>query len=134
MSLFTKTSLPENGGNTTTIISQGCQLNGELNLNCNIQIDGLLNGDIHTERTVIVTQTGQVKGDIYADCIIIRGLAEGHFYANHIEILQSGQAYGIVRCDDLSIEKGGRFVGETHLSNQKDIAVLQAPLRQGSAS
>lgn len=134
MSLFNKTPLPENGGNTTTIISQGCQLNGELNLNCNIQIDGLLQGDVRTERTVIITQTGQIQGDIYADCIIIKGLVEGHFYANHMEILQSGQAYGTIHCDDLSIEKGGRFVGETQLSNQKDIAALQPPLRQGSGS
>lgn len=54
-----------------------------------------------------------MKGDINADKVIINGLFEGKIVANSIEVLTSGKALGLMQTDNLCIERGGSFVGET---------------------
>ena len=54
-----------------------------------------------------------MKGEISANKVIINGLFEGKITAQHIEILTSGKAQGTIQTDNLCIERGGCFVGET---------------------
>lgn len=115
MSLFSKApaQVTHTQNRSATVISQGCNITGQLQLDCDIQIDGTVTGNIRTDRTVSISQTGYVNGDIFATKLIIKGKAEGAFYAAHVEILQAGDVQGVIHSDDLSIEQGGRFVGET---------------------
>ncbi len=54
-----------------------------------------------------------MKGEISANKVIINGLFEGRIVAQSIEILTAGKAQGIMQTDNLCIERGGCFVGET---------------------
>ncbi len=54
-----------------------------------------------------------MKGNICAKRVLVSGLIEGECAANGIEILSNGTVKGIIYSSDLSIEKGGHFVGET---------------------
>lgn len=132
MSLFSKATTPvTNTPNrpSATMISQGCKITGQLDLDCDILIDGTVTGNIRTERTATINQSGHVTGDIFATKLIIKGKAEGTFYATYVEILQAGYVQGVIHSDDLSIEQGGRFVGETRPFKQtaeSDITPLLA--------
>lgn len=78
-----------------------------------MQIDGYVEGKIISEKTLIISASGRVKGEIIAEKVIINGLFDGECYANAVEILQQGKAHGTIHCDDLSIERGGSFLGNT---------------------
>lgn len=54
-----------------------------------------------------------MKGEINADKVIINGLFEGKIIAKSIEVLAAGKAQGTMQTDNLCIERGGSFVGET---------------------
>lgn len=117
-----------------TLISQGCELEGELILDCHMQIDGQLLGQIRCSHSVTVSQPGRIKGKIYADHIIIKGRAEGEFYADRVEILQSGLVSGTIYSDNLSIEQGGRFIGEIHAADsQKELRLKDKPAAVGNS-
>ncbi len=62
---------------------------------------------------MIVAESGRVKGDIFAKQLIVNGIVEGNCRAEHIQILANGRVKGKVWSNNLSIEPGGKFFGET---------------------
>lgn len=105
------------GTKHATLLSEGCELQGDLMLDCNMQIDGQLQGNIRSSHAVTISQPGRVQGKVYARHLIIKGRAEGEFYAEQVEILQSGVLNGTIYSDNLSIEPGGRFTGEVQTAD-----------------
>ncbi|GHG65255.1 hypothetical protein GCM10010919_12460 [Alishewanella longhuensis] len=97
----------------TTVIAEGCILHGSCRVSSDLQIDGELEGDVECNSTVIISSSGQMKGEISADKVIINGQFEGKITANNIEVLAAGKAHGVMQTDHLCIERGGSFVGET---------------------
>lgn len=108
----------------TTVIAEGCILNGRCRVNSDIQVDGKLDGEIDCCSTVIISSSGKVNGELRADKVIINGLFEGLIYANTIEILAQGKAQGVVHTDNLCIERGGSFLGETHAAQSQRQSLL----------
>lgn len=89
-----------------------------------MQIDGELDGEIDCCSTVIISSSGKVNGELRAEKVIINGLFEGIIYANTIEILAQGKAQGVVHTDNLCIERGGSFLGETHSAQSQQQSLL----------
>ncbi|MGF1759806.1 polymer-forming cytoskeletal protein [Photobacterium sagamiensis] len=91
-----------------------------------MQVDGYVEGKIRTEQTLVISTKGRVKGEIIANHVVINGLYDGTCYANTIEILQEGKASGTIYCDDLSIERGGSFLGETHPTSKETVIAINS--------
>ena len=89
-----------------------------------MQIDGYVEGKIVSEKTLIISISGRVKGEVTADKVIINGLFDGECYANSVEILPQGKAHGVIHCDDLSIERGGSFLGKTLPNSDEQVISL----------
>ncbi|WP_246201166.1 bactofilin family protein [Vibrio ziniensis] len=79
-----------------------------------MQVDGAVEGEIHVNKTLIISESGRASGEIFAKHIVINGEFEGICHATKIEILRRGKVTGTIYSDDLSIEQGGRFNGVTH--------------------
>lgn len=108
----------------TTVVAQGCTVNGSLRLSCDMQVDGYVEGKIVSEKTLVISGTGRIKGELTADKVIINGLFEGDCFANSVEILPQGKAHGVIHCDDLSIERGGSFIGKTMPTSTEQVISL----------
>ncbi|WP_366914889.1 polymer-forming cytoskeletal protein [Alkalimonas sp.] len=106
-------------------MAQGSSFHGSFRLTCDIHVDGYMEGKINTEKTLIISRSGRVKGEIIADKVIINGLFEGECYANHVEILPHGKAQGTIHSDELSIERGGHFIGESQPTTEDQVVKLQ---------
>lgn len=76
------------------------------------------------DRSLIISASGRIKGEITADKVIINGLFDGDCYANSVEILPQGKAHGVIHCDDLSIERGGSFLGKTMPTSSDQVISL----------
>ena len=124
MGLFSKHAGNQGKHTVTTVIAQGCKVNGHIRLSGDIQVDGYVEGKIVCDRSLIVSASGRVKGEVTADKIIINGLFDGECYANSVEILPQGKAHGVIHCDELSIERGGSFLGKTLPTSTDDVVSL----------
>ncbi len=63
---------------------------------------------------VVISHEGCVKGEIYAEKIVVNGVVNGSCYANAVEILEKGKITGSAFSDNLSIDRGGLFFGDIH--------------------
>ena len=124
MGFFSKHAGNEGKHSVTTVIAQGCSVNGNIRLSGDIQVDGYVEGKIVCDRSLIISASGRIKGEVTADKIIINGLFDGECFANSVEILPQGKAHGTIHCDDLSIERGGSFLGKTLPTSSEDVVSL----------
>jgi cytoskeletal protein CcmA (bactofilin family) len=103
---------------------------GKLTFSGAVRIDGLFKGEIFTEGTLIVGETGVVKADVHASLIIIKGEVYGNiFAANKIEMLAPSKVFGNIQAPTIAMEEGALFRGNCHMKEEsrkagKKVAVL----------
>ncbi|MFZ5179104.1 bactofilin family protein [Enterobacter kobei] len=96
-------------------IAQGSHLSGQLEAEGNIVTEGSVEGNITATHQVRVDTGGVVTGDIRAAHIIINGLVTGRCYADAVSLLGQGRIEGDVFTGELSVERGGVFIGQSCL-------------------
>lgn len=96
-------------------IAQGSHLCGVIEAEGNIVTEGSVEGNITATHQVRVDTGGVVTGDIRAAHIIINGLVTGRCYADAVTLLGQGRIEGDVFTDELSVERGGVFIGQSSL-------------------
>ncbi len=107
----TPEAIPTNSN--TTIITAGAKLKGELELSCNLYVDGELDGTIQSTKEVNIGKNGSVKGTINTDKLIVKGYMEGSINANRVEIKAAGHVRGEICSAELIIESKGVFEGKS---------------------
>ncbi|MCG2836392.1 polymer-forming cytoskeletal protein [Photobacterium sp. WH77] len=136
MGLFSKSAGSTSKHSTATIIAQGCSFKGDIELSGNIQVDGYIEGRIRTEQTLSISATGRVSGEIFASKVVINGLHEGACHADSIEILEKGKAKGVIYTNDICIERGGCFHGQTYPADKEKVVTInkEEPVKAAEAS
>ncbi|MFP4686728.1 MAG: polymer-forming cytoskeletal protein [bacterium] len=90
-----------------TIISAGTKLNGVLDTDESIRIDGSYDGTINCRETLIIGPSADIEADIITDVAIIGGKVSGNITAHSkIEIRNSGEIFGDLTAPVLQIERG----------------------------
>ncbi|MGR5238325.1 bactofilin family protein [Vibrio alfacsensis] len=117
----------------STLIAKGCAVSGELKVENDIHIDGILNGQLHVEGTLVVAESGRVKGDIFAKQLIVNGIIDGNCHAEHIQVLEKGRVSGKIWSNNLSIEPGGKFFGEAAELPDKEVVTLKSKDKKTAA-
>ncbi len=91
MGIFSKNSGTKSRSAAATLIAKGCTISGKLKLESDIQVDGIVDGQVHVEGSLVVAESGRVKGEIFAKQLIVNGIVEGNCHAEHIQILANGR-------------------------------------------
>ena len=118
MGIFSGQSRVKSQSSTTTLIAEGCTINGRLKVENQLQIDGYVEGKIEAANRLKISESGNVLGEITTEHLIINGHFEGTCHATNIEILRCGNVSGTIYSDNLSIEPGGKFTGITNPSEK----------------
>ncbi|WP_341504162.1 polymer-forming cytoskeletal protein [Gallaecimonas sp. GXIMD4217] len=103
-------------------------MDGELNITCNLHIDGNIKGTVGADKSVRIGSDGQVTGQLKAVDLTVAGKVEGTIEAKVVEILESGIVEGSIHCEELIIAKGGRFLGESKPLSQQ--AAKVTPIKE----
>jgi len=93
-----------------------------MNLECNLNIDGYLKGNISSTGGVTIGQSGRIEGTLVSERLIVSGLIKGEIECNSLEVLSGGRVEGNLLTANLIIEDGGIFEG---ISKRKDNGVLE---------
>ena len=74
-------------GNLTAFIDQGSEFEGKLSFKDTVRIDGTFSGEISSDNTLIVGESGQIMATIRSVCVVVSGLVEGNILASEQVIL-----------------------------------------------
>jgi len=87
-------------------------LEGNISGGGEIQIDGVIKGDVRVEH-VTVGENGQVDGGIYAEAVEVRGKVSGSITAKQVRLLGSCHVEGDITHEQLAMETGAYFQGRS---------------------
>jgi len=93
-----------------SIISADLKIVGDLSSDGEVQIDGIVNGDIRT-KSLLVGETANIKGEIVADSVFIHGSVSGQIRAKDVTLAKSAHMVGDILHENLSIETGAFLEG-----------------------
>ncbi len=81
---------------SASIITPGTSIKGEIRCDGNILINGEFEGDIISQSEVVVGKSGNVKGHIQAQKLLVSGVFVGDYLGEIIDIMPYGKVYGDV--------------------------------------
>ncbi len=105
-----------------SIISRNLRIVGNLESDGDIQVDGVIEGDIKSQRLTISEQA-TVRGAIEADDVTIAGSVTGQIRAKTVSLLKDARVVADIVQERLSIEAGAFFEGNTrHLTKDEPLS------------
>ena len=94
--------------------------NGSLNFEGTVRIDGKFEGQVITEDTLIIGETGHLKAEISAGTVVCMGRVEGTVMASKkIEIHSTSKVVGNVKSPAIYIELGGVLDGSCDMTGKE---------------
>ena len=124
-----KTDMKKNGTEIKAYMGEDTIFNGLLNFTGTVRIDGKFEGQVITEDTLIIGETGHLTAEISAGTVVCMGYVEGTVIASQkIEIHSTSKVVGNIKSPALHIELGGMFDGTCDMSGKetKIIPLVQA--------
>ena len=119
-------------------ISQGIKIRGEVTGTEDLFVDGLVEGKLNLTANSCLTvgPNGNVKADLIAREIIVRGKVEGKVTArDKLRIGSTGQIDGEVQTDRLAIEDGALLRGKVEAGKRTGISAdAKAAAATGNSS
>ena len=121
-----------------SIISADLRIIGDIFSDGDIQIEGIVEGDVRT-RAIVVGDHALVKGTIHCDEARIRGSVEGAIFARSVQLAQNSRVSGDVVHEQLAIDAGAyidgrcKRVDDINEGGTPEIKAIEGP-KGGSAS
>jgi cytoskeletal protein CcmA (bactofilin family) len=117
----------ENLVELTTIIAAGTEVNGKINSNGDVRIDGTFIGDIRTACKVYVGESGRVQGDIHAQKADVMGKVIGNLHvAELLSLKANSEVKGNLYTGQLLVDSQASFNGECHMGKAEAMAQVVA--------
>ena len=103
---------PKKAPRVASLIANDITLEGSLSGDGELQVDGVVRGDIRVSR-MSVGETGHVEGGIYAETAEIRGRVIGSITAKQVRLYGACYVDGDITHEQLAIESGAFFQGRS---------------------
>jgi len=104
-----KDAAPKPSG-VPSLISADVRLEGNLESTGEVQLDGMLEGNIKAASLIIGEKAG-VKGEVVCEAVTIRGRVEGLIRARSVALASTAHIEGDIIHSSLSVEPGAHFDG-----------------------
>ena len=123
----TEVSKPKNEGKpqVPSIISANLKIVGNLVSDGDVQVDGLIEGDVHS-RSLTVSENASIHGQVEADTVRIHGTVDGQIKAINVAMGPTARVVGDVIHTNLVIESGAFLEGHCkRLGERVEAAVIE---------
>lgn len=99
-----------------TVVGANVKLVGTLSDANEIIVHGKIEGEVISEKNIVVSETAFVKGPVSAETIQVAGEVRGSIVATgRLEIMPTGKVYGSTTTKDLNIRSGAIFIGKSNM-------------------
>jgi cytoskeletal protein CcmA (bactofilin family) len=113
---------------TTTfdlVIGPNSLVNGNLESEASVRIDGTVIGNIISKGNVILSERGRIEGNIICDSLEIHGQCIGNVKSKgRIDLTKSSKLVGDIICMTLNTETGAKFEGNCRVLPETKIEIV----------
>ena len=123
MAFFSKKdNVPLDMQSISTLISEGCILDGNLKAPAFARIDGQITGDVMVDEGLVIGEKGSILGNIITKEMVVYGTVTGNLQVNSLEIKASGKITGEIRTQTLQVENGAVYNGSLSMTQNTKLA------------
>jgi cytoskeletal protein CcmA (bactofilin family) len=101
-----------------TVLGSGSAVEGELQSDGNIRLDGVFTGTLKITGNVLVGESARVNADLNARNISIAGTVRGNVSGNKIQLLRTCRVLGDISATLLTMEEGAFIDGKISMREQ----------------
>ena len=103
------------------ILGQSCVVRGDLTAEGAFRIDGTIEGSVESHASVVVGESGVIRGGLRGTDVVIAGTVQGDVSCEgHLEILAKGTVEGDIEAKSVRIETGGVFRGTSRMGGRAE--------------
>ena len=107
-------------GPAETVVGPSVKIQGDLNSEGNIRIEGQVTGKVVTTQNVFVGEGAIITADVMAGSAVIAGHINGNVkISNHLILQGTGNIAGDITCTILRVEDGAQFTGKCTMTKNK---------------
>ena len=113
------TSQSPSGGaaNLSAFIDQGSEFEGKLSFKDTVRIDGCFRGEITSQNTLVVGETGEIMATVRSRNVIVSGTVTGNVFATEKIVLhKTARVEGDIEAGSVAIEEGAILNGKITMS------------------
>ncbi len=118
-------------GQAETVVGPSVKIQGDLNSEGNIRIEGQVTGKINTSQSVYINPGAHITADVLAGNAVIGGEVKGNLkISGHLILQGTARIGGDITCSILRVEDGAQFSGKCIMNgvsngNGKKSAVVE---------
>lgn len=121
--MFSKTKHDKKLNEMATIIGEETTVEGTLNVNSSLRIDGKVFGEIKCSGDVTIGKGGYIENTITARNLLIAGKVKGNAkIENKIHIYDTGHFEGSAEMGIIVIDENGFFQGESRMKGPDNVS------------
>jgi cytoskeletal protein CcmA (bactofilin family) len=106
----------------STLISEGCILDGNLRAPAFTRIDGQVTGDVFVDEGLILGEKGSIQGNVVTKEMVVYGTVNGNLQVTALEIKSTGKITGEIRTQTLVVENGAVYNGSLSMTQNHKLA------------
>ena len=112
---------------STSVIDQGCELEGRLTFSGTLVLNGKFRGEIYSSDTLLVGESGQAEAEIQVGVAIVSGEVIGNIIARErVELRGSARIFGDIVTPVMVLEEGVVFDGRCKMKTEELRAVQKS--------
>ena len=101
----------------STFIGADTKLEGTLITRSSVRIDGTVLGGVVADGTIVLSQSGQIQGNVMAENIVVAGVIDGNLtIKDKTNIEPTGEVYGDINTTRILIDEQSVFQGKCNMN------------------
>ncbi len=113
----------------TGFFDKDTEIKGDLQFKGTFRVDGRFKGNINSQSTLIIGDSGKVEADIKIGQIIINGEIKGNIQAlERVEVNSSGRIFGTIVTPKLVVEEGAYLEANCQTTSEPTKLTVSPPL------
>ncbi|MDG2049662.1 MAG: polymer-forming cytoskeletal protein [Myxococcota bacterium] len=118
-------------GGLSAFIDQGSEFEGKLSFKDTVRIDGSFRGEISSQNTLVVGESGQIEASIRSTVVVVSGSVIGDIEATEqVTLHKTARVEGNLSTPSVVIEEGAVFNGHLAMKAASESAVRQVVARE----
>jgi cytoskeletal protein CcmA (bactofilin family) len=111
-----------------TVVGPSVKIQGDLNSEGNIRIEGQVSGKVKTSQSVFVNEGAKIAADVLAGNAVIGGEIQGNLkVSGHLVLQSSARISGDISCSILRVEDGAQFTGKCSMAGTQPLGNDKKP-------
>ncbi len=123
---LSKPALPQPAIGFDSVLGPNSVLEGTLQSNANVRLDGTFSGKLEINGNILVGETAKIKADINARNISVAGAVRGNISGKKVQVLRTGRVWGDIRATALTTEEGAFIDGKITMVGHESSATPES--------